>query len=227
MRIKLLSSAVLLCVLSGGIQAAELKTLEQKASYSFGIDIYNNLKTQGMELEIGAFTQGLKDAASGKDPKLGEQQRTQAKLQMQQAIREKMMEENKAIAEKNQKEGDAFLKANSKKEGVKVTDSGLQYKVIKAGSGKTPSANDTVVTHYRGTLIDGREFDSSYKRKKPATFPVKGVIKGWTEALQLMQEGAKWQLFIPAELAYGNAKRSELITPNSTLVFDIELLEIK
>jgi FKBP-type peptidyl-prolyl cis-trans isomerase FklB len=128
---------------------------------------------------------------------------------------------------KNKAEGEKFLADNKKKEGIKTTASGLQYKVIKDGTGKTPKATDTVSTHYRGTLISGKEFDSSYKRGEPAEFPVNGVIKGWTEALQLMKEGAKWQLFIPSELAYGERGAGQDIGPNSTLIFDIELLSVK
>ena len=130
-------------------------------------------------------------------------------------------------SEANLAAGKAFLEENAKKPGVITTESGLQYKIISSGDGKQPKDTDTVTTHYRGTLIDGREFDSSYKRDKPASFPVKGVIKGWTEALQLMHVGDKWQLFVPSELAYGATKRSELIEANSTLIFEIELLGIK
>ena len=137
------------------------------------------------------------------------------------------MKEQAAIGEKNMAEGKAFLEENSKKPGVVTTASGLQYKVLSTGDGKQPKETDTVTNHYKGTLIDGREFDSSYKRDTPAEFPVNGVIKGWTEALQLMHVGDKWQLFIPSELAYGATKRSELIEANSTLIFEIELLSIK
>ena len=137
------------------------------------------------------------------------------------------MKEQAAAGDKNLAEGKAFLEANAKKPGVVTTESGLQYKIITYGDGKQPKDTDTVTTHYKGTLIDGREFDSSYKRNTPASFPVKGVIKGWTEALQLMHVGDKWQLFVPSDLAYGPTKRSELIEANSTLLFEIELLSIK
>ncbi len=207
--------------------ANELKTLEQKASYSYGIDIIKNLKRQGIELELDAFILGMKDAQNDATPALSAQQMQQAKSQYQIKARERLLAENERIAKENQEKGEAFLAANKNKPGVVTTASGLQYKILKPGTGKTPGPTDTVVTHYRGTLIDGREFDSSYKRNKPATFPVNGVIKGWTEALQLMKEGAKWELYIPAELAYGKARRSELIQPNSTLIFEIELLEVK
>jgi len=136
------------------------------------------------------------------------------------------MERNKVLGEKNKKEGEAFLAENKKKEGVKTLPSGLQYRVIKEGTGKSPKAADTVVCNYRGTLIDGTEFDSSYKRGEPATFPLNQIIPGWTEALQLMKEGAKWQLFIPANLAYGE-QSTGIIGPNSVLIFEIELISVK
>jgi FKBP-type peptidyl-prolyl cis-trans isomerase len=138
----------------------------------------------------------------------------------------KMAEEKKKLGEKNKVEGTAFLTENKKKEGVKTLPSGLQYKVIKEGTGKTPKATDTVVTQYKGTLIDGKEFDSSYKRGEPATFPVNGVIRGWTEALQLMKEGSTWQLVVPPELAYGEQGAGP-IGPNATLIFEVELVSVK
>ncbi len=207
--------------------AAGLDTLEQKASYSIAFDVAERLKQQGADLDTQAFIQGIRDSMDGKTPRLDDQQRLQARTQYQLELQRKLEAEMNAMAGKNKAEGEAFLAGNASKEGITTTESGLQYRIIKAGTGKTPTVDDTVVTHYRGTLIDGREFDSSYKRNKPATFPVRGVIKGWTEALQLMKEGGKWELFIPSELAYGASKRSELIQPNSTLVFEIELLEVK
>lgn len=208
-------------------QAATLQSLEQKASYAYGIDIIKNLKAQGIEIDLDAFVQGMKDSQSGASPALSDMEMRHVKNQHQIKARERRLAELERIASENLAKGQAFLAENAKKPGVVTTASGLQYKIIKPGTGKTPTLDDTVVTHYRGTLIDGREFDSSYQRNQPATFPVKGVIKGWTEALQLMKEGAKWELYIPAELAYGKARRSELIQPNSTLLFEIELLEVK
>jgi FKBP-type peptidyl-prolyl cis-trans isomerase FklB len=208
-------------------QPLELKTLEQKASYSFGVDVAKGLKQQGIQLDIHALNQGISDAYTGTELALSEEDRTQAKTTFQTQIRETMMKEQAAVGDKNLAEGKAFLEANAKKPGVITTESGLQYKIITSGDGKQPTASDTVSTHYKGTLIDGREFDSSYKRNTPASFPVKGVIKGWTEALQLMHVGDKWQLFIPSDLAYGATKRSELIEANSTLLFELELLSIK
>ena len=208
--------------------AAEgLETLEQKASYSFGVDFAKRLKTQGIDLDISALNRGIKDQASGNALALEEGEMTQIKAEYTEQLRAKLVQEQQQLAAKNLEAGKQFLAENAKKEGVVTTASGLQYKVISSGDGKMPKAEDTVTTHYRGTLIDGREFDSSYSRGQPASFPVKGVIKGWTEALQLMKVGDKWELYIPSELAYGEAQRSELIQPNSTLVFELELLGIK
>jgi len=146
---------------------------------------------------------------------------------LQTKLMERQAEDMKRLAEKNKSEGEKFLAENAKKEGVKTLPSGLQYKELKAGTGKSPKAADSVTTHYSGTLIDGTEFDSSYKRNEPATFPVSGVIAGWTEALQLMKEGAKWQLFIPSSLAYGDMGAGRDIGPNATLIFEVELLKVQ
>lgn len=209
------------------VAAKGLDTLEQKASYSFGVDFAKRLKQQGIDLDISALNHGIKDQASGNKLAFEEGEMTQFKAEYTQQLRTKLMQEQQQLATKNLEAGKQFLAENAKKEGVVTTASGLQYKVIKSGNGKTPQPDDTVTTNYRGTLIDGREFDSSYSRGQPASFPVKGVIKGWTEALQLMKVGDKWELYIPSELAYGAAQRSELIQPNSTLVFELELLGIK
>ncbi len=203
-----------------------LSTLEQKASYSFGADFIKRLEAQGIKLDSKALTRGINDADSG-ELSLSEEEMAQSKQAYLQQLREELAKKQKAAGEKNLVEGKAFLAANAKKEGVITTASGLQYKIIKPGTGATPTADDTVETHYKGTLIDGREFDSSYKRGQTASFPVKGVIKGWTEALQLMKVGAKWELYIPSDIAYGATKRSELIQPNSTLIFELELIAIK
>jgi FKBP-type peptidyl-prolyl cis-trans isomerase FklB len=207
--------------------ANDLESLEQKASYSFGVDFAKRLQQQGIELDIPALNRGINDAAEGKKLALEEGEMNQFKAEYTEKLRAKLVQEQQQLAAKNLETGKQFLAENAKKEGVVTTTSGLQYKVITSGDGKTPKPDDTVTTHYRGTLIDGREFDSSYSRNQPASFPVKGVIKGWTEALQLMKVGDKWELYIPSELAYGEAQRSELIQPNSTLVFELELLSIK
>ena len=204
-----------------------LETLEQKASYSFGVDVANRLKQQGVELDVIALNRGIADAYNGSELALAEKEQLEAKTSFQAQLRDEMVKKQAAAAEGNIAAGKAFLEENAKKEGVITTESGLQYKILATGDGKQPKDTDTVTTHYKGTLIDGREFDSSYKRDTPASFPVKGVIKGWTEALQLMHVGDKWQLFVPSDLAYGATKRSELIEANSTLIFEIELLGIK
>ncbi len=205
----------------------KLESLQQKASYSYGVDVATRLKQQGIELDVKALNRGIADAYNGDELALSEEDRLQAKTTFQTELRDALVKQQADVAVKNLADGKTFLEANAKKPGVITTDSGLQYKILTTGDGKQPAATDTVTTHYKGTLIDGREFDSSYKRDKPASFPVKGVIKGWTEALQLMHVGDKWQLFIPSELAYGATKRSELIQANSTLVFELELLGIK
>jgi len=202
-----------------------LKTDLQKVSYIIGTQIARNFKTQDVEVDLNSLMLGLKHALEGKQLILSQSEMKQVYTRFQQQMRAKQAAKRAEEAKKNLAAGTAFLEENKKKEGVKVLPSGLQYKVIKEGTGKTPTANDRVKTHYRGTLIDGTEFDSSYKRNRPAEFAVTGVIKGWTEALQLMKEGGKWELYIPANLAYGERGRPG-IPPNSTLIFEIELLEI-
>lgn len=223
----LLSTGLYACGQNATNTAPQLNTLEQKASYSFGVDVAQRLKAQKIQLDINALNAGITDAYTDKALALDDAERQEVKVSFQNQLRETLMKEQAAIGEKNLAEGKAFLEENGKKPGVITTESGLQYKIITTGDGKQPKDTDTVTTHYRGTLIDGREFDSSYKRDKPASFPVKGVIKGWTEALQLMHVGDKWQLFVPSDLAYGPSKRSELIEANSTLIFEIELLGIE
>ena len=228
---KLLLSVVLGVVLLVSQANAEekkaLQTAKEKQSYSIGADIGSKLKSQSIDIDTDLFSQGLKDAFSGGKLLLTEQEMKDTLTALQKELMEKQAERNKQLGEKNKKEGEAFLIENKKKEGVKTLPSGLQYKVIKEGTGKIPKAEDTVVTNYRGTLIDGTEFDSSYKRGQPATFPVKGVIPGWTEALQLMKEGSKWELFIPSNLAYGERGAGGVIGPNATLIFEIELISVK
>jgi FKBP-type peptidyl-prolyl cis-trans isomerase FklB len=203
-----------------------LESVLQKASYSYGVDVASRLKQQGVELDVNALNRGISDAYNGSELALNDEDRLAAKTEFQTELRDLLVKKQADTAANNIAAGEAFLEANGKKDGVITTDSGLQYKILTTGDGKQPKDTDTVTTHYKGTLIDGREFDSSYKRDKPASFPVKGVIKGWTEALQLMHVGDKWQLFVPSELAYGESKRSELIEANSTLIFEIELLGI-
>src|SRR2546428_12719221 len=204
------------------------KDTKEKASYSIGVSIGKNFKAQGADLNLEIVLQGMKDAVEGKKTLMTDQEIQETMMSFSAQVRAKAQEKQKEAGQKNRKEGEAFLAENQKKEGVKTTPSGLQYKVITMGTGPKPTTNDTVVTHYRGTLIDGTEFDSSYKRGEPATFPVTGVIKGWTEALQLMPVGSKWQLVIPSNLAYGqNGPPGSPIGSNSTLNFEIEVTSIK
>lgn len=206
---------------------SDLKDVKSKVAYGIGLDIGKKIKSQQIEVDLDLVARGIKDGVAGKAA-LTDEQLMEAMQAFSQEMMTKMAAAAKTAGEKNQKEGDAFLAANKTKPGVKTTASGLQYKVLKSGTGKTPKATDTVKTNYRGTLIDGKQFDSSYDRGEPAEFPVNGVIPGWTEALQLMKVGDKWQLFIPANLAYGaNPRPGGPIGPNATLVFDIELLDVK
>ncbi len=211
---------------SSAASNAALPTQKDKVSYAIGMQVGSNLARQGVEIDPSVFIKGLNDAIAGKLIMTDDEARA-VLTQLQNDVRVKMEEKAKLAAEANKKEGDVFLAANKAKEGIVTTPSGLQYKVLKEGTGPKPTANDKVVCNYRGTLINGTEFDSSYKHGQPATFPVTGVIKGWTEALQLMPVGSKWQLFIPSDLAYGSQQRSAEIGPNATLLFELELLSIE
>lgn len=210
-----------------GEEPVSLKSQKDKISYIIGLDIGNNLKRQNADVDLDILLRGMKDALSGTKPALSENEMREVTTAFKQEMAKKQAEETKKLAEKNKKEGAAFLEENKKKEGVKTLPSGLQYKVITEGSGRSPKESDTVTVNYRGTFVDGTEFDSSYKRGEPATFPVNGVIKGWVEALPLMKEGAKWQLFIPSDLAYGETGAGNAIGPNATLIFEVELISIK
>jgi FKBP-type peptidyl-prolyl cis-trans isomerase FklB len=206
---------------------AMLKDTKDKVSYSIGLDIGMTFKKQKMDLNSDALVAGVKDGLSGVQPRLTEDEVRQVMTTFSKEMTEKTAMANKEAAEKNTTEGEKFLTENKNKPGVKTTASGLQYKMLKDGSGAPPKETDTVVVNYRGTLIDGTEFDSSYKRGEPATFPVNRVIKGWTEALQLMKPGSKYQIFIPANLAYGERGAGGDIGPNATLTFEVELLNVK
>jgi len=205
----------------------ELKDQKDKVSYGIGVSIGNNLKRQSVEVNLDVLFQGIKDSLAGGKMLMTEQEISETMMNFQKELMAKQQAHRKELGEKNKKEGEEFLAENKKKEGVVTLPSGLQYKVIKEGDGKVPTINDTVTVNYRGTLIDGTEFDSSYKRGQPVTFPVKGVIPGFSEALQLMKVGSKWQLFMPSNLAYGERGAGEEIGPNATLIFELELLSIK
>lgn len=200
-----------------------LKDQKDKISYSIGLDIGSTIKKQKIEINPDALTAGLKDAIAGSKPLLSDDQVKETMT----AFQKEMMDKQATSGKEAAAAGEKFLAENKGKEGVKATASGLQYKVLKEGTGAMPKETDTVVTNYRGTLIDGTEFDSSYKRGEPATFPVNRVIKGWTEALQMMKSGSKYQLFIPASLAYGERGSGQDIGPGQTLIFEVELLGIK
>jgi len=212
--------------------APALTTRKQKFSYALGMNIGqglgSNLKKQGVEVDWTLVAQGLKDVVSDSKTRLTEEEAKKVLTEVQNEVRAQQQEKMKEAADKNKTEGEAFLAANKSKEGVVTLPSGLQYKILTEGKGPKPTAADTVVCNYRGTLINGTEFDSSYKRGEPATFPVGGVIKGWTEALQLMPVGSKWQLFIPSSLAYGERPDPRSgIEPNATLIFEVELISIQ
>ena len=228
-------------LLTAGVAAAQeapaLQTQKEKISYALGLDLGNQLRKQAIDVDPALLGKGLKDALAGGETLLTEKQVKDAIFGLQAELKKKESNRRKGIddsddaeagllAAYNKKASDAFLAENKTKDGVVTLPSGLQYKILKAGEGKKPTEADTVVCHYRGTLTDGTEVDSSYKRNQPATFPVKGVIAGWREALQLMSVGSKWELFVPPQLAYGEQGNTG-IRPNTTVLFEVELLAIK
>jgi len=216
---------------AGGCKASnpepKLETIKDKVSYSIGLNIGKDFKTQQLDIDADILALGIKDALEEKEPRLTEEQMKEVITSFQKDLVAKQQKVREEMAGKNKQEGEAFLKENGKKEGVVTLPSGLQYQIIEEGTGPSPGAEDTVTVHYRGTLVDGTEFDSSYGRGEPVTFKVNGVIPGWTEALQLMKEGGKWKLFIPPSLAYGERGAGPTIGPNSTLVFEVELVSVK
>ena len=220
-------SAILVASIGLAQDKPQLKDQKDKASYSIGHELGASLKKGNMDVNTDTLMKGLRDGLSSAKPLLTEEQVKETMAAFQKEMMEKQAAAQKEAGEKNAAAGEKFLTENKKKDGVKTTASGLQYKVLKEGTGESPKETDTVVTNYRGTLLDGTEFDSSYKRNEPATFPVNRVIKGWTEALLLMKPGSKYQLFIPAALGYGERGVGKDIGPNSTLIFEVELLSIK
>ncbi len=226
-KLSLIISSLALAI-SANLSAAEEigDKREDILSYSIGYQIGSNLGKQTFEVNQDALFQGVKDAFGNK-PSAIDPEKAQATMQSyQQELQSKRIEAFQTMAKQNLEKSQTFLEENKSKEGVVTLDSGLQYKIVRAGEGDTPSLEDKVTTNYRGTLIDGTQFDSSYDRGEPASFPVNGVISGWTEALQLMKEGAHWQLYIPPNLAYGERGAGSSIPPNSALIFDIELLSV-
>jgi FKBP-type peptidyl-prolyl cis-trans isomerase FklB len=216
-------------------QAATVKTQEpltldtqkDKESYAIGMSFGSSLRKQSVEVETDILIRGMKDSLAGGKTLLTDDEQKAVLTTLQADIRKKQEEKMAQAGEGNIREGQEFLAANKSKGGIVTLPSGLQYKILQAGTGPKPTTADSVVCNYRGTLINGTEFDSSYKRGQPATFPVSGVIKGWTEALQLMPVGSKWQLFVPADLAYGARGAGPGIGPNSTLIFEVELISIQ
>ena len=230
MRTRLITILTTIAMLAGAslaqAEGTDLKDAKQKLSYAIGTEIGANLKKQGVDIDSKAFAAGLADAQTGK-LQLTDAEIKDALNTARTQLIAKQQAKQQADGAANGKAGDAFLAANAKKEGVKTTASGLEYKVLKSGTGKTPGPKDTVKVNYQGTLIDGTVFDSSIARGEPVTFQVDGVIPGWTEALQLMKEGDKYQLVIPPKLAYGTAGAGDKIGPNAVLIFEVELIDIE
>lgn len=205
-------------------QGSKLQTEEEKVSYLLGYILTKNIKKTEANLQNKAFLRGVRDSLDDQQPALEQTEMENIHKQLQTKA---FLKRQKEEGERNKMAGQNFLASNKEKEGVKVTSSGLQYEVLTEGKGKKPTTEDTVEVHYRGTLINGTEFDSSYKRKASTSFPLNGVIKGWIEGLQLMKEGAKYKFYIPPELAYGERGAGQSIPPNSTLIFEVELLKVK
>lgn len=219
-----------ICILAAQASAEEsqlLKTEKEKVSYGIGVDVGKNFKKLGIDIDMDTLLNGLKDGYSGNKLMMDDKDLRETMNAYQSNLIKKQAQSRIAAAEKNKKAGETFLSDNKNKEGVVTLPSGLQYKIVKAGDGKKPTSSDTVECNYRGTLINGTEFDSSYNRGQSATFKVNGVIPGWTEALQLMPVGSKWNLFVPSQLAYGERGAGRDIGPNETLIFEVELIAIK
>lgn len=226
--LSLLTLALLLISCENNAQQnVDLTTRQDSVSYALGLNIGQSLKMQKIEADPAVIAAAMRDVLDSNDLKMTEEQAQQIWMSYQQELMAKADEERKAAGVKNLEEGDKFLAENKQKDGIVVTESGLQYKVITMGDGPKPTSSDKVKVHYRGTLIDGKQFDSSYDRGEPAVFPVTGVIPGWTEVLQLMPVGSKWEVYIPSKLAYGERGAGNDIAPNATLIFMVELLGIE
>ena len=230
MSLKCMAVLVVVGLMATQVNAAQaplLKTQKEKVSYGIGVSVAKSFKPQGIEVDAEALVRGLRDALSGGKLLMTEDELQTTMSKFQAELNQKQTKGTKTASAGNKKEGAAFLAKNKTKQGVMTLPSGLQYKILKAGNGKKPIGSDTVECHYRGTLINGTEFDSSYRRGQAASFSVSGVIPGWTEALKLMPVGSKWQLFIPPQLAYGAQGAGRDIGPDATLIFEVELLAIK
>ncbi len=204
----------------------EIKTQLDSAAYAIGMNMGKQFLNDSLMLDTDILSKGINDVLYGDTTLFTDEQMRQAIMSLQSMLQERQQKAQAEAGKENKEIGEKFLEENKNKEGVKVTESGLQYKIIREGTGKSPGPNDKVKVHYKGTLIDGTVFDSSYDRGQPLELSVNGVIKGWTEALQMMKEGGKWKLFIPSDLAYGNRQQGPKIGPNSTLIFEVELLEV-
>ncbi|HMK57378.1 MAG TPA: FKBP-type peptidyl-prolyl cis-trans isomerase [Dissulfurispiraceae bacterium] len=230
---KFVIAALSLALLTGQAVAEEKKAMSEKEKLSYsmgytqGTSMAGFFKAQSIDIDTNTFVKALKEGLSGTKPAMTDQEMREKVTTLQKELMAKKAEQAKAVAEKNKKEGEAFLAENKKKEGVVTLPDGLQYKIITDGKGDKPKATDKVKVNYKGTLIDGTEFDSSYKRGEPVVFEVDKVIAGWTEVLQLMKTGSKWTVYIPSTLAYGEKGTGFAIGPNQTLIFDIELLSIE
>ena len=226
---RLATVAVALLFFASSVYAADEmipKTPKEKISYIIGVQLGNDMKRESIELDPAFVAKGLQDLLLGNELLIGDKEAKDFVAAYQKEKAARLAEERKKLGEKNREEGVAFLAKNKEKEGVKTLPSGLQYKVLKEGAGRAPKATDTVVTQFKGTFINGAEFDSSYRRNEPMTLRVNAIIPGWTEALQLMKEGSKWQLFVPPELAYGEQGAGP-VGPNATLIFEVELVAVK
>jgi len=210
-----------------GTASSALKTEKDRTSYAIGLNVGKGLHRESIDVDPNVVMQGLKDGLAGGQALMTDEEVQATMVSLQTQVRERENAKRQEEAEADKKAGDAFLAANKAKPGVVTLPSGLQYKILKEGTGPKPTIDDTVVCNYRGNLIDGKQFDSSYDRGEPAKFPVKGIIKGWSEALQLMPVGSKWQLVLPPDLAYGERGAGQVIGPNQTLVFEVELLSIE
>jgi len=204
-----------------------LETNKQKESYSIGYQVGLSMKSDGVEVDFDKLVQGLHDAVEGKVPLLSTEEMRSLIVERREKLKKDQMQKLLEIRAQNAEEAVTFLEENAKKDGIKTTESGLQYLVINEGEGDSPQPDDMVTVHYRGTFVDGEEFDSSYSKGEPQTFQIDGVISGWREALQMMKVGSKWQIFVPPILAYHQRGLGQMIPPNKLLIFEIELLAIK